>query len=865
MQRYNAAEAEPRWQKVWDEQKVFRAEVSADKPKYYMLEMFPYPSGKIHIGHGRNYAIGDVISRYKRARGFNVLHPMGWDAFGLPAENAAMESNTHPRTWTKANIETYKRQLKLLGLSIDWTREFATCDPEYYVHQQRMFLEFMRRGLAYRKESSVNWDPVEHSVLANEQVIDGRGWRSGALVEQRNLTQWFFKITQYAEDLLASLDELPRWPEKVRLMQQNWIGRSEGMRFTFDLVGPAGAKIPPKLEVFSTRADTIFGASFCAVAANHPLAEELSKTNRALAEFCTESKRIGTAQAALDTAEKKGFDTGVLARHPFVDGLGLPVYVANFVLMEYGTGAIFGCPAHDERDFEFARKYKLPILPVVVPPTEDPKTFQLVDEPFVGEGRLANSQFLDGMTVPEAKAEIARRMEQKGIGKRQVQYRLRDWGVSRQRYWGCPIPIIHCEACGVVPVPDKDLPVVLPDDVTFDRPGNPLDHHPTWKNVNCPTCGKAARRETDTMDTFVDSSWYFARFCSPHVKDQPTDRKEVDYWMAVDQYVGGIEHAILHLLYARFFTRAMKGEGHIGVKEPFLGLFTQGMITHETYKDMDGRWLFPEQVDKRDDGKAVIRGTNQPVTIGPAEKMSKSKKNVVSPEEITETYGVDCARWFMLSDTPPERDSEWTHAGADGAWRFVQRVFRIVNEQRDKLPAFGSKAPAMFAEAATELRRASHRATNEVTNDLENFRLNRAVARIYELVNTITDTKVAGPDSAWAMREALETLVKLMGPMMPHLAEELWMLLGGKDLLVRQSWPEASPDLVRQDTVTIAVQVNGKRRGEVEVPRDSDEAKVREAVMALEPVARAIKGGEIKKFIVVPNRIANIVVAGGGT
>jgi leucyl-tRNA synthetase len=724
-------------------------------------------------------------------------------------------------------------------------------------------LEFYKRGLAYRRESSVNWDPIEHSVLANEQVIDGRGWRSGALVEKRNLTQWFFRITAYADDLLDSLESMTRWPEKVRLMQHNWIGRSEGMRFTFDLVGvPQGVKADPKLEVFSTRADTIFGASFCAISAEHPLAEQLGKTNPAMAKFIAECKRIGTAEAAIETAEKKGYDTGVSVKHPFVDGLALPVYIANFVLMEYGTGAIFGCPAHDQRDLDFARKYALPVIPVVVPPTEDPKTFAVANEAFLGDGRLANSQFLDGLTVPEAKAEVARRMEAKGIGKRQVQYRLRDWGVSRQRYWGCPIPIIHCTACGVVPVPNKDLPVVLPEDVTFDKPGNPLDHHPTWKNVACPKCSKPARRETDTMDTFVDSSWYFARFCSPHVTDQPTDRKEVDYWMAVDQYVGGIEHAILHLLYARFFTRAMKEEGHVSVKEPFLGLFTQGMITHETYKSIDGRWLLPDEVEKRDDGTVLRKGTNEPVTVGPAEKMSKSKKNVVSPEEITESYGVDCARWFMLSDTPPERDSEWTHAGADGAWRFVQRIYRLVTELQPQLPAPGTKAPAIFGEAATDLRRAAHRATHDLSNDIENIRLNRGVARIYELVKTITDTKITGPDSAWAMREALETLTKLLGPMMPHLAEELWVTLGGKDLLVRQPWPEVNPDLIRRDTVTIAVQVNGKRRAEVEVPRDSDEAKVREVVLALEPVARALKGSQIKKFIVVPNRIANIVIGG---
>ncbi len=853
MSRYNPAEAEPRWRAVWEKENVFRAEERPGQPKYYVLEMFPYPSGKIHIGHGRNYVMGDVVARFKRAQGFNVLHPMGWDAFGMPAENAAMEMKSHPAKWTYANIETMKAQLKLLGLSIDWSREIATCNPEYYGHQQRMFLEMLKAGLAYRKESSVNWDPVDMTVLANEQVIDGRGWRSGALVERKKLTQWFFKITAFAEELLDDLKALDTWPEKVRLMQENWIGRSEGVRFTFGVTGGR------KLEVYTTRPDTIFGASFCAIAADHPLAEECAKSNAALKDFIAECKRTGTSQAELDTAEKKGFDTGLKAKHPFVEGRDLPVYIANFVLMEYGTGAIFGCPAHDQRDLDFARKYDLPVRPVVIPEGADPAAFAVGAEAYTGDGRIANSQFLDGMSVPDAKREIARRMEEAGIGKTEVQFRLRDWGVSRQRYWGCPIPIVHCDTCGVVPVPDKDLPVRLPDDVTFDRPGNPLERHPTWKNAPCPSCGKPARRETDTMDTFVDSSWYFARFCSPRAQS-PVDRAAVDYWLPVDQYIGGIEHAILHLLYARFFTRAMRLAGHVGVKEPFKRLFTQGMITHETYKDVEGRWLFPEEVERRDDGALLRKGTNEPVTIGPVEKMSKSKKNVVPPEVIAESYGVDCARWFMLSDTPPERDSEWTQSGVDGSWRFVQRLYRLVFESTGDLPSPGSESPVDFGGESIALRQTVHRTIHDVSNDLESFRFNRAVARIYELVNALADFKAKGADAAWAKREALETLICLVAPMTPHVAEECWKLLGGADLLVRTPWPKADPDLVRQDTVTLAVQVNGKRRAEIDMPRDAAEDAVRAAALDIDAVKRAMEGKVVKKFILVPNRIANIVV-----
>ena len=600
-ERYNAREAEPKWRKLWDESATFRTENDDPRPKYYVLEMFPYPSGRIHMGHVRNYTMGDVIARYKRARGFNVLHPMGWDAFGMPAENAAMQNNSHPAAWTYANIASMRAQLQSIGLSLDWSREIATCDPNYYKHQQKMFLDFLAAGLVDRKQSKVNWDPIDHTVLANEQVIDGRGWRSGALVEQRELTQWFFKITDYAEDLLESLDDLSRWPDKVRLMQANWIGRSEGLLLRFELA-PARNVAASEIEVYTTRPDTLFGARFLAIAPDHPLAADCAKSDSALAAFIAECHHSSTSVAAIETAEKKGYDTRLKVRHPFDADWLLPVYVANFVLMDYGTGAIFGCPAHDQRDLDFANAYGLGNIPVVCPPGVDPAAFTITDAAYEGEGKLINSRFLDGLTSEAAKEEVAKRLEAKTIGnrpqaKRQVNYRLRDWGISRQRYWGCPIPIIHCESCGAVPVPDADLPVELPKDVSFDEPGNPLDRHATWKHVACPSCGAPARRETDTMDTFVDSSWYFARFTDPWNALAPTTARLVEQWLPVDQYIGGIEHAILHLLYARFFTRAMQATGHVGaLKEPFAGLFTQGMVVHETYRSRMGDWVYPAEV-----------------------------------------------------------------------------------------------------------------------------------------------------------------------------------------------------------------------------------------------------------------------------
>ncbi|MFT3810321.1 MAG: leucine--tRNA ligase [Micropepsaceae bacterium] len=850
--RYDAAASEARWRKRWKAEDVFRARTDSTRPKYYVLEMFPYPSGKIHIGHGRNYVMGDVVARYKRMAGFNVLHPFGWDAFGLPAENAAMERKVHPAAWTRQNIAAMKDQLDLLGLSLDWSREFATCEPEYYKHQQRMFLDFVRLGLAYRKESAVNWDPVEHTVLANEQVVDGRGWRSGALVEKKKLTQWFFKITHFAQELLDDLATLDRWPEKVRAMQANWIGRSEGATFSFALTSDPGEI--DRVEVYSTRPDTLFGASFVAIAADHPLALEAAKTDPALGAFIEECRHSATNEAAIETAEKMGFDTGLRAVHPFDPNWTLPVYVANFVLMDYGTGAIFGCPAHDQRDIEFARKYGLPVKPVVIPPGENPDTFVVGSEAYSGEGVLAHSAFLDGLDPAAAKTRAIAELEKLGAGKGQVNWRLRDWGVSRQRYWGCPIPIIHCEACGPVGVPLDQLPVTLPEDVSFDQPGNPLDRHPTWKHVDCPGCGKPARRETDTMDTFVDSSWYFARFCDATPTDTPTNKEATDYWLPVDQYIGGIEHAILHLLYSRFFVRAMKAAGHLSLSEPFAGLFTQGMITHETYRDAAGKWLAPEEIERRD-GQVFVRGTDQIVTVGPPEKMSKSKKNVVPPEDIAATYGVDCARWFLMSDSPPERDSEWTQSGVDGAARLVQRTWRLLNDALPKLAPRGT-APGGETGAALELRRAVHRALDGLTGDLEQFRFNRGVARLYELVNTLA---AFDGDAPAALREACETLVLMIAPMMPHLAEEAWALLGHDTMIVSAAWPQADPALVAQDSVTLAIQINGKRRDEITVKKDLPAAEIEAAVLALDSVKRALDGKAPRKVIVVPNRIVNLV------
>jgi len=864
-ERYNPRLSEPRWQALWEERGLFHADENDSRPKYYVLEMFPYPSGRIHMGHVRNYTMGDVVARYMRAKGHNVLHPMGWDAFGLPAENAAIERGVHPAEWTYANIATMRDQLKSMGLSLDWSRELATCDVDYYHQQQTLFLDLLAAGLVDRKKRHVNWDPVDQTVLANEQVIDGRGWRSGALVEQREQPEWVFKITEYAEDLLEALSHLDRWPEKVRLMQANWIGRSEGLLVRFEMLRGTAPKGHDLIEVYTTRPDTLFGASFIALAPDHPLSHAVAKADAKASDFIAECHHHGTSAAELETQEKKGYDTGVRVKHPVIEGAELPVYIANFILMEYGTGAIFGCPAHDQRDLEFARRYGLPVLPVVLPPDTEAKTFTIGDEAYTGDGALINSGFLDGLPVEAAKDAMAEHLAETRVngvaqGERRTEFRLRDWGISRQRYWGCPIPMIHCEACGIVPVPEQDLPVKLPEDVSFDGTGNPLDRHPTWKHVTCPKCGRSATRETDTMDTFVDSSWYFARFCSPHAS-VPTDSNAVGYWLPVDQYIGGVEHAILHLLYARFFTRAMHRTGHAPVDEPFKGLFTQGMVTHETYKDSHGKWVVPKDVTMRD-GKAVHVETGAPITVGHIESMSKSKKNVVDPDDIIAAYGADTARWFMLSDTPPERDIEWTAAGVEGAYRFLQRMWRLVHEVAAK--AGDAPAPKEIGAEALALRRASHRAVAAVTAAIDKLRFNVAIAQIYELANALSaGLNAAGEkpaqDMRFALREAAEMLARISAPMVPHLAEECWALLGNHGLLAEQAWPVPDPGLLTEDTVTIAVQVNGKRRDELTIARDAAKEDIEAAALKLDNVMRALGGRQIKKVVIVPQRIVNVV------
>ncbi len=858
MGRYNPKESEPRWRGQWAQADSFRTltpDEAQGREKYYVLEMFPYPSGRIHMGHVRNYTMGDVVARFKRAKGFNVLHPMGWDAFGMPAENAAMEKGVHPKGWTYENIAAMREPLKVLGLSIDWSREFATCDPEYYGHEQKLFLDLYRRGLAYRREGVVNWDPVDMTVLANEQVIDGCGWRSGAPVEKRKLTQWFLRITQYADDLIEGLKTLDRWPDKVRLMQENWIGRSQGLRFHFDVADKAPEGFD-RIEVYTTRPDTLYGASFVGIAADHPMAEALAKTNPALAEFIAECRRGSATAADIETGEKKGFDTGVTVAHPFDPNWKLPVWVANFILMDYGTGAIFGCPAHDQRDLDFARKYGLDVLPVVLPAGADPAGFDVGTEAVTGPGKLFNSHFLDGMTIEDAKRAAIARIEEQGRGQGATVYRLRDWGVSRQRYWGCPIPMIHCKTCGVVPVPEDQLPVRLPDDVAFDKPGNPLLRHPTWRFVACPACGADAERETDTFDTFVDSSWYFARFTSPHAST-PIDRAAADYWLPVDQYIGGVEHAVLHLLYARFLTRALADDGLVGVKEPFAGLFTQGMVTHETYRAAaDNRWVSPAEVESRDGGLWVVE-TGEAVEITGVEKMSKSKKNVVAPEDIFEQYGVDAARLFVLSDSPPERDVQWSTAGVEGAWRLIQRIWAEFDAQPDEKPG----APDL-AEDGIALRRAAHLLTQQISDGLESFRFNLAVARMHEMMGVLKAHPAtgAGPSRLAARHEALSILARLISPFMPHLAEECWARLGESGMVVDAPWPISDPALSAQDEAVIGVQVNGKRRGEIRVAKGLADAEVQAIALADADVQRHIGAMTVRKVIVVKDRIVNIVV-----
>jgi leucyl-tRNA synthetase len=777
---------------------------------------------------------------------------MGWDAFGLPAENAAAERGVDPRAWTLGNIDFMREELKRLGLAIDWSREFATCDPEYYGRQQAWFLRLWERDLAYRKEGLVNWDPVDMTVLANEQVIDGRGWRSDAPVERKKLTQWFLRITRYADELLEGLKTLDRWPDKVRIMQENWIGRSTGLELRFDFAHGEGG-----LEVYTTRPDTLFGASFLALAADHPFVEKLAAADPGMAKFLADCRRGGTSEAAIESAEKLGYDTGVRVRHPFDPDWLLPVWVANFVLMDYGTGAIFGCPAHDQRDLEFARKYGLPVKPVVLPAGEDPATFQLGGEAWVGPGRIYNSAFLDGLDVEAAKQAAVARAEGAGQGTGAVVYRLRDWGVSRQRGWGCPIPVIHCQACGVVAVPERDLPVRLPDELDFSLPGNPLARHPTWKHIACPTCGGPAERETDTLDTFVDSSWYFARFADPHA-EAPIG-PAADSWLPVDQYIGGIEHAVLHLLYARFVTRALRDEDMLKVDEPFVGLFTQGMVTHETYRRQNGEWIEPKAVRIVQEGatrRALDAATDEPLVIGDAEKMSKSKRNVVAPADIADTYGIDATRLFVLSDSPPDRDVQWTTAGVEGAWRLVNRIWAEFDSHPGEPASIGSEDPA-----ARALRKTTHHTIKAVTEAIDGFRFNSAIARIYEFVGTLRAAPAEGasPALAAARSEALDALARLVGPFAPHLAEECWARLGNEGLVAVAPWPVYDPTLAEDNVKVLPVQIDGKRRGEIRAPAGATKDEVWELISADSEIGPKLQGVKVVRFIHVPDRIANLV------
>ena len=851
MSRYDPKTTEPKWQAAWDAAGTFTARRDPARPKYYVLEMFPYPSGRIHMGHVRNYTMGDVVARQKAAAGYSVLHPMGWDAFGMPAENAAMERGGHPRDWTYGNIADMKGQMKPLGLSIDWSRELATCDPEYYGQQQAMFLDMLEAGLVYRKAAVVNWDPVDMTVLANEQVIDGKGWRSGAAVERRELVQWFFRISDYSEDLLAALDGLTHWPEKVRLMQANWIGRSQGLQFAFTTKGaPAGFD---RLDVYTTRPDTLMGASFAAISPDHPLAKALEAADPKVAAFVAECRKGGTSAEEIETAEKIGLDTGIRVVHPLDPTWELPVWIANFILMDYGTGAIFGCPAHDQRDFDLATKYGLPIKAVFVAEGSEDAPLAEAFVPMKSE-RVRYIRGFAGtelQTGDEGVATAIAHAEANGYGRGVTKFRLRDWGISRQRYWGCPIPVVHCADCGVVPEKKENLPIELPYDVSFDKPGNPLDRHPTWRDCACPACGKPAKRETDTMDTFVDSSWYYARFTAPRAST-PTVAEDVAYWMNVDQYIGGIEHAILHLLYSRFFARAMNRTGHLPAKavEPFSALFTQGMVTHEIYKtaDAQGRPVYhlPEDILRSDSGATLKDGT--PVEVIPSAKMSKSKKNVVDPMNIIAQFGADTARWFVMSDSPPERDVEWTAAGAEAAYKHLSRVWRMADEIATLT------TPANAEDDA--LARATAKAVDEVTKGIEGFAFNKAIAKLYEFANTLQKSQAG----AEAKKAAMRIMAQLMSPMTPHLAEEIWEMLGGQGLVAQAAWPKADPALLVDDEVVLPIQINGKRRAEIRVPKDMPASEVEKIALADEGVVKFLAGQPVKKLIVVPGRIVNVVV-----
>ena len=855
MSRYNARTSEPKWQKKWQESEIFKASRDEKRKKYYVLEMFPYPSGRIHMGHVRNYTMGDVVARYKSAQGFNVLHPMGWDAFGLPAENAAMEKGIHPGEWTYQNIADMRTQMLPLGLSLDWSREFATCDPDYYGQQQALFIDMMSKGLVYRKNALVNWDPIDLTVLANEQVEDGRGWRSGALVEQKELTQWFFKISDYSEELLTALENLDKWPDKVKTMQANWIGKSLGLEIRFPLAKKE--ENISEINVFTTRPDTLLGASFVGISPNHPLAKSLEKNNSEIYNFNENCRKKGTSNQDIDKAEKIGIDTGITVWSPIDKNKKLPVWIANFILMDYGTGAIFGCPAHDQRDLDFAIKYNLPVIDTFVSIQNKKYVRDIAFIPPKTEkvewiNHFTGIQEGSGEEVINKTITLA---ESSGWGKPVTQYKLRDWGASRQRYWGCPIPVVHCEKCGVVPEKKENLPITLPKVIKFDKPGNPLESHPSWKNCKCPKCGIEAIRETDTMDTFIDSSWYYARFTSPK-SSSPVDNEDADYWMNVDQYIGGVEHAILHLLYSRFFARAMSITDHLPKKaiEPFNALFTQGMVTHETYSIPEASstqrksWFSPDEIIKKG-SRAFVKETGETAFVGPTIKMSKSKKNVIDPEDIIEKYGADTARWFVLSDSPPERDMEWTTSGVEAAWKHLNKVWRLLTDYKDNDDGKNTQLDLT-------LEKSVNKSINEVTKNIDLFSFNKAIANLYDLTNIINKSNA----SANAKKNALRVLAQLMMPFTPHIAEEMWFALGEKGLISQSKWPKVNEALLENDNVTIAVQVNGKKRTLMTFPKSLSKEEIEYLALSNDNITKILAGITPKKVIVVPGRIVNIVL-----
>jgi len=854
IEKFNFKVIEKKWQDKWFELNSFVAKKDLTKEKFYILEMFPYPSGKIHMGHVRNYTLGDVIARYKRGKGFNVLHPMGWDAFGMPAENAAMENNVHPADWTYENIDTMRSQLKLMGLSIDWSREFATCDQDYYHHQQKLFKKLYENNIVYKKKSYVNWDPVDNTVLANEQVIDGKGWRSGADVEQKELSQWFFKIKDYADELLSDLDTLNHWPEKVKLMQKNWIGKSEGCHLSFDIFDSKKNKINQQLNIFTTRPDTIFGASFCAISPMHPLAKKIAETNESIKDFINTQSSSAVNEESIARTEKEGIKTDLVVQHPFKNDIFLPIYIANFILMDYGTGAIYGVPAHDQRDFEFAKKYNLDILQVI----KNKKISEDLNEAYTGEGELINSDFLNGMSVEEAKKCVIAKLEELELGKKEINYRLRDWGISRQRYWGCPIPIMYREDGEVIPVPDHELPVILPVDIDFTKPGNPLERHPTWKFTTCSETGLKAVRETDTLDTFVDSSWYFMKYCSDDIKSSNFNDEDLNYWMSVDQYVGGVEHAILHLLYSRFFSKALKSSGIGKINEPFKGLFTQGMVCHETFKTKKGEWVLPSNV-KEKDHRFFHYETNEEIIRGPSESMSKSKKNVIDPEAIISMYGADTARWFMLSDSPPGRDINWSESGVRGSWKFINKVWTIINKNKN-LFSTEIETSENNSQKYNDIKKITHKILKDVTISIETFQMNVAVAKIYELTNFISTFEPDNNNDKYALRESLVILIRILEPMIPHIAEECWSIIGGKKLLSDQSWPIYNEKYIQDDMVQIVIQVNGKKRAILEIENDSEQDKVINKLKNIENIQILKDLNDVKKIIFVKNKILNIVI-----